>query len=125
MCVPSNDEWRQRGMGKFTAIILIAIVCAAAFVGFRYGALWLDYYRLRDKVEVETRHAAIRDDTEIKGAILESARELGIPLEPHDIKIVRRPHIDITVKAKYEEDFVLPGYRRRLTFRIEANEPLQ
>lgn len=112
-------------MGKITVLIVIAILAAAVYVGMVYGALWLDYARLRDKVEIEARHASIRDDEQIKGAILERAEELGIPLKPRNIKIERRRGIDITIKAKYRQDLVLPGYRRRVIFSPEASAPLR
>jgi hypothetical protein len=112
-------------MGKIPALILIALLGAAVYVGMVYGALWLDFARLRDKVEIEARHATIRDDEEIKAAILERAEELGIPLKPRNIKIERRRGVDITIKVRYRQDLVLPGYRRRLIFSPEASAPLR
>ena len=110
----------ERGEGRVGALIALAVVGIAIFLGVKIIPVRVAAYEFRDFCEQECRYAAVRKhDEQVRKRILEKAEELEIPLDPKRLKL-ERTRSEMIVTASYEQPIDLKVYT--YVYRYEVNE---
>ncbi|UCF67474.1 MAG: hypothetical protein JSV80_17175 [Acidobacteriota bacterium] len=86
----------ESGRGKVGLFIWIGIMAAAVFVAYRTVPVRVAVMKLHDFADEQTRFAAVTgryDERKLVHDIVQRAHELGLPLNPKQIKIEERPNV--------------------------------
>lgn len=117
----------QRGEGKLSGLIWLAAFAAAGYAGWNLFPVYFANYSLQDKmIEVSRLGRSMNPDEKILDMLMKEIRELD--LTPY----IRRADIRIATEEQrrriwvgYEREVeVLPGWKKRFTFNIAADQPL-
>jgi hypothetical protein len=114
----------ERGEGKVGALIALAVVGIAIFLGVKIVPVRVAAYEFRDFVEQECRYAAVRKhDSQVRNRILDKAEELEIPLDPKRLKL-DRTRSEMIITASYEQAIDLKVYTYIYKYEIKERAPL-
>jgi hypothetical protein len=114
----------ERGEGRVGALIALAVVGIAIFLGVKIVPVRVAAYEFRDFVEQECRYAAVRKhDDQVRKRILEKAEELEIPLDPKRLEL-DRTRSEMIIKASYEQPIDLKVYTYVYKYEINERAPL-
>ena len=114
----------ERGEGKVGALIALAVVGVAIFLGVKIVPVRVAAYEFRDFVEQECRYAAVRKhDDQVRKRILEKAEELEIPLDPKRLSL-DRTRSEMIIKASYEQPIDLKVYTYVYKYEVNERAPL-
>ncbi len=96
-------------------LILIALV----FAGVQYGNAYLTKYQFEDGVRQAVKYAAStrKGPQDVRRDVLDKAEELGIEIDPADIRITKRGP-SFTLELDYPWVVNLKVYQQVLMFRI-------
>jgi hypothetical protein len=103
------------------AIIKLAILAAILNAAFRVGTEYVTYYQFRDTIREAAMFTA-RTDDELGQAVMESATNYEVPLEP-DGFTMKRDGREALVQGSYTKPIeVFPGYKYpwKFPFTIQA-----
>ena len=93
----------QKGEGRLGLAVAVVIVGTMAFLGIKIIPVRVSAYEFKDTMREEARYGAVRDsDKEVRNRILETADEMGIPLDKKNLS-VKRNRAEIMITAKYEQ----------------------
>ena len=98
--------------------IAVAVINAAARVGFAYWA----FYQLRDNAERTAIFGAKEPTWALHAAVLDKANELFLPVEEDQVTVTRAGHKTI-IEASYEqpiEYFPNQTYPMKFSFSVEG-----
>lgn len=90
-------------------VLTLVLLGAGFYIAYQYAGPQIDAWRFRDSMTQTARLAsAIRDD-EMRESLIATADDLGIPLDPRNLRIHRGPGGRIVVSAMWEEIVTLDG----------------
>ncbi len=106
------------GRQMFFLLAFIVILFAAT----QYGPVYFAAFQFNDFVRQEVKFAASSKKTidNVRGDILQSAMELGIPLDKRNIRITKRGPA-ITVDVDYRWPINLRVYKHELVFHVSES----
>jgi len=113
----------EAGEGQLGCIIGLLLLIAAFFVAYKVIPVKVKAADLRQTVIDESKAAGIHNDKQIRGFILEKAKDLDLPVTEKDVQI-NRTHSTIRVEVKYTVYIDFPGYRYRWDFDHKAENPI-
>lgn len=104
-------------MVRLKALLLIAILCSALYVGSQVAPAVYSYYQFQNDLEqaVITESYSTRSEGEIQDSIVARGHDYGIPIRPDQIK-VRRDGTELSISAEYTVHFDIPIHPFDLTF---------
>jgi len=113
----------QRGAGKLKTIILLLVLVAFVYVGFKIVPAYVDNFELEDAMKTEARFASVNRKTpeDVRNSIYKKIRDLGIPAGPEDIRVDPVGGSGIRITVTYTVVVDLPGYTLRLNFQPTAD----
>ena len=99
----------------FTLLLLVASI----FVAVQYGDAYLTRYQFGDSVRQSVKYAAStrKGPDAIRREIIEKAEELGIDLDPTEIRITKRGPA-FTLEFEYTWTVDLKAYQHVLAFPV-------
>lgn len=107
--------------GCLLCIILIGLL---AYVGFRIGEAYWNYFEVRQKIQEALNWAVAgspKAELEIMQKVIAKAREGGVELSPQSIKI-KQTKTTITIIAAWEQEVEFPYYTLPLEFKVSLTE---
>ena len=114
----------ERGEGRIGALIALALVGIAIFLGVKIIPVRVASYEFRDFVEQECRYAAVRKhDEQVRKRILEKAEELEIPLDPK-LLTLKRTRSEMIITASFERPIDLKVYTYVYKYEVNERAPL-
>jgi hypothetical protein len=114
----------ERGEGRVGALIALAVVGIAIFLGVKIVPVRVAAYEFRDFVEQECRYAAVRKhDDQVRKRILDKAEELEIPLDPKRLKL-ERTRSEMIISASFEQPIDLKVYTYVYKYEVNERAPL-
>lgn len=115
----------RRG-SSLTGCVVWLVVCAiVAYYGFHIGQRYWVFYQLQDEMQSQARLAPGLNDATIRRRVMAKVDELGLPIQPKDLKIQRggRP-ARIVIEAEYTDSLSLPLVQRVIVHHPRVEEPL-
>lgn len=116
-------RFTQRGEGQLGCIFGLIILIAAGWIAYKMIPVKVKAADLRRTVTDSARSAGQMKDPAIRGAILNKARNLELPVTNNDIKIQRQRQ-EIRVEVNYVVPVEFPGYVHQWKFRHVAENPV-
>ncbi|MDX1390029.1 MAG: hypothetical protein R3344_12610 [Acidobacteriota bacterium] len=114
----------QSGEGRIGALIALAVVGIAIFLGVKIIPVRVAAYEFRDFVEQECRYAAVRKhDDQVRQRIIDKAEELRIPLDPKRLKL-ERTRSEMIISASFEQPIDLKVYTYVYEYEVSERAPL-
>ncbi len=105
--VAVDSSNHRYGASRLGCLIQLVIVVSLIYFGAYAGQDLLDYYRYRDAMKQETRFAKLRNDVQIKDRLRLFADSVGLPVEAHDVNVVRDENT-IRIWSEYDQPLRLP-----------------
>lgn len=90
-------------------LLWLAVLGAGIYIAFGYARPQIRAWRFRDAMRQTARLAAATSDEEMRASLLDTAEDLGVPLQPRDLWIHRGPVGRIAVSASWEEIVTVEG----------------
>lgn len=87
--------------------VWLVVLGVGLYIAYRYVTPQIRAWRYRDAMNQTARLARANGDAEMRAFLLETARELGIPLEPGRLRIHRGPRDGVAITASWEEVVIL------------------
>jgi len=98
-----------------------ALAALLLFALYRIGQVYISHYSFVDEVEQIAQRGVRTDEDEVRGAIVEAATRLRIPIDPDRVKIrLEGDHVYVDLQYTRPVE-VLPGYRRPWDFEVSAH----
>lgn len=92
----------ERGLGAVGALLLLAIVGAIVFVGYKALPFFYCEQEIVGMMESQAQKATIFSDVEMQRNIMQRVKELEIPADADDLHI-NRFNGKIIIEMKYQE----------------------
>ncbi len=110
-------------MKQLRSIITLLIVVAGVYVGYRLAPIYYTNFAYQDFVDNQVRIDCYtnRPAADVAETLLKKANNMGIPLDPSDIKVTRGP-ASLAVSINYTVHVDLPFHPIDLTFNPAATE---
>lgn len=107
----------ERGFLSFSAIVSLLFVAVLIFLGIKLLPPYISNYQMQSELENLSRTATYNrmSESEIRGAVMDRANDLGIPLEERQV-IVRKSGGTVNIAAHYEVPVNLMVRQIVLTF---------
>ena len=108
-------------MPRIKVLLSIFVLVVLCYIGFKVIPVYLNNYQFQDEIQSISRFGAYtgRTDDEIRRAIQEKVSNLGLPLRPEDVHLVRQGR-DVTIWADYTVHIDLPRHPLDLRFQPAA-----
>lgn len=114
---------RERGEGRASFLITLALFGAAIFVAIRVVPVRVDAYQFREALREEARYASVhKDDQAIVSRLLDKAASMEIPLNPKNLAI-RRSETEVVISARYEKSIDLKVTTYLYKFEAQERTP--
>jgi hypothetical protein len=111
--------------GTLRILFGLVIVFLLAHVGYKLVPMYFDYQRMKDEMSIKASVAQVLKDEEIRGELVQKAKELELPLGPQSFVISRNEEQrTMTISAAWEVEvhFLFDAYIRTFTFTPRAEE---
>ena len=120
----SGSFRRERGEGRFGTMVGLFVLAMTVYLGFKTIPVMVRGYEFRDFLEEQARFAAVRkEDDDVREAVIRKARELELPVQGKNIKILRTStRFDIAVR--YTVPIETPVYTYDWIFDERQSSPL-
>ncbi len=80
---------KDRGGVSFKVMFILVLLAAVIHVAIKLVPMYIDAGRMEDEMSVKARFAQTLKDEEILQDLAKKARELELPLDQNDFKLVR------------------------------------
>jgi hypothetical protein len=113
-------------MGKLKGLLLVLLVFACVYTGWKLIPPLVNEYRLQDELDDIARRAtySAKSDEDIRNTVIQKAATFDIPLREDQVSISRtadgcgitvhyRLHFDLIV-YQYDKDFVVNSLTKRI-----------
>ena len=102
-----------KGRQIFILLVLVAIL----FAGTQYAPAYFAAFEFNDYIRQEVKYAVTNRKTPemLRNNIVQKAHELGIPVQPRDIRITRRGPA-VTLELEYRWPINMRLYHHELIF---------
>jgi hypothetical protein len=106
-------------------LLTLAVFAGLIYYGIGAGRSYLQYYRMKDEMRVQSRFAGNLKDEDIRRRLRTKATELQLPSAAQRVAIQRRGRPrEIVVTITWPDTIILPFYRWAHTYRAEVRAPL-
>lgn len=105
-------------------LLLIILIGLLAYVGFRIGEAYWNYFEVRQKIQEALNWAVAgspKAELEIRRKVITKAREVGLELPPQSIQI-KQTKATMTIIASWEQEVEFPYYTLPLEFKVSLTE---
>jgi hypothetical protein len=111
----------ERGASRVGCLFFLMVVVAVGYWGVPIAGTYVRLYRFKSEMQSQARFAPSIDNGTIRRRLVQKIEALGLPDEAQRIEIVRvtTPR-EIHISVSWEEDIVLPFYRRTITLSPEV-----
>jgi hypothetical protein len=117
-----QNEHREHGGGRLATMLMILVLAAAVFVGFKIFPAYFSNYQLQDSMLTEARFAVSsrKSEEDVRAAVWKKIQELGIPAKREDIKVT---FVDtsVNIEVNYVVHVDLKVYEFNLEFHPHAD----
>jgi hypothetical protein len=104
-------------------LLQLVALAAVVYVAVQLGKPHWERWRFENEMGAQAGTAAVNDDAEIRASLLAVAEDMGLPLDPRNLRIERGPRT-IGVSAAWTRVVVLPGFRKELHFSPQVTSPI-
>ena len=113
-------------MGTIKLVLGFGVIVAAVLFGIAFIPPYFANYQFEDQLKTEALAATYttRTEEEIKTVILRKAKDLDIPLEDKQVKVVRTGNMGtgtLSITADYTIPVSMPGYQTSLEFHASSS----
>jgi len=115
----------DRGRIGSGTLILIALLLAGIYYGFKIVPAYWEYYSLKEAARqgLVAASAPPYRERDARDSVIEKARRLGVPLGEGDLVFTRDAN-SLSIKFSWEREVSLPGRIQRFSFTVEDSEPI-
>ena len=114
----------ERGQGRVGLILALLVLATGIYTGYVLIPIKVKTYEFYDRMRQEARFGAIKKRDEIvHERLMKKARQLGIPLDPKDLKIVRDGG-NFIITARYTVPVDLTLYKTEWEFNERTMAPI-
>ncbi len=114
---------RERGEGQFGCLVGLVLLLIAGLIAYKLIPVKVKTADLRDTVIDESKSAGRHSDRQIKGNIMNKAKQLELPLEEDDI-LLKRSNNYMRIEVKYTVPVEFPGYTYNWNFEHSYENPI-
>ena len=102
-------------------LIRLVIAGLLLFASYRIGQVYVAHYAFTDEVAQIAERGVRTDDAEVRGAVVEAATRLRIPLDPDRVNVrLLGEHVYVDLRYSRAVE-ILPGFRRPWNFDVSAH----
>jgi hypothetical protein len=107
------------------ALVLLALLVAGIYLGFKLIPPYWEYYSLREAARqgVVSASAPPYRDGDAKESVIEKAKRLGVPLGEGDL-VFSRDSKSVSLEFSWERQVPLPGRTQHFSFTVRDSEPI-
>jgi hypothetical protein len=109
----------RRGATKLGCLLQLLVLAAIGYFGNGAAQVYLRYLKFKDVVTNDVKYNARRSIPEMRQRIQFLADSLEMP-EDAGIAQVRKTPKETLVEVHYDEEIILPGFKRDVHFEIKA-----
>jgi hypothetical protein len=95
----------------FRALIWLALLGIGAYICYQYAAPQLRAWRFHDALNQGVRLAGTQPDEDLRASLMETARELRVPLARNRLTVRRDPTGRLRVSASWREIVRIPTWK--------------
>ena len=95
----------------FRALIWLALLGIGAYIGYQYAAPQLRAWRFHDAMTQSARLAGTQPDEDLRASLMETARELEVPLARNRLMVRRGPSGSLHLRASWREVVRIPFWK--------------
>jgi len=113
-----------RGAGAVGCLLFILIIGVLAYVGFKFGEAYWEYFEVRHKTREALNWAAAgkpKYDPDIVQQVIVNAKDVGVELFPRNIQIMHSTET-LTIIVSWSQDVEFPYYTYPLQFKTTQTE---
>ena len=92
-------------------LLRMVVLAAALYIGYSFGAPRVRAWRFQEAMKQTARLAEASDERAMKDALLDSARDLGVPLSPYRLEVQDRGDGGVAIRARWHEVVRIEGWR--------------
>jgi hypothetical protein len=121
---PSGILKSNRGGLSFGCLLVLVLLVALGFVGFKVGEVYWNYFDVKEKVREVLNWAVAgkaKSNQEITEKVLENIRGAGLNIPPGSIRITHSKD-DLRITVKWKREVVFPGYTLPLNLEVDLTE---
>jgi hypothetical protein len=120
-----RDMRSDKGAVSLGFLIFLFLVALGIYLGFKLIPPHWEYYSLKEATRqgLVSSSAPPYRDADVKEAVLQKARNLGVPLSEADL-VLFRDRQAVSIEFSWEREVVLPGRVKRYSFTIKDSEPI-
>jgi hypothetical protein len=97
-------------------LLFLLLLVAGIYTGFKLAPPYWEYYSLKEA-------APPYRDADVKEAVLQKAKYLGVPLTESDLAVFR-DQAAVSIEFSWVREVPLPGRIVRFSFSIKDSEPI-
>jgi hypothetical protein len=105
-------------MKTLKALIAIAVVVSAVYVGYLVAPVYWNYYQFQDSIEEEARIQSYtgKSENDMRDTVWKKARQLDLPLTSEDDIKVQRAGSTVSISTEYTVHIDVPFHPFDLKF---------
>lgn len=119
---PARNQ--QLGTGKLKSVVILLVVAAAGYVGFKIVPAYTNNYQLQDTMTSEARFATStypkKTPDDIRDDLYRKMQELGVPAKKEDIQVNVQDQF-VGISLNYAVPVDLSVYQFTLQFHPHAD----
>ena len=113
---------RSAGKVTFCGIMLVLALGIGIHLGYLYGKMYYGYLKMEEAMKEASLSVVTEKDETIRRAIVEKAKDVGVPLKEENIRIVsdgRTKHVEVTWSVTLN---LFAAFPRKHDFRISSRQ---
>ena len=121
-----RTNWRnQRGEIRFGPLVIMVLIVVGMYLAYKLLPHKMAAYKFQDIVEEQVKFASGRsiEVENMRGTLMNRAKELELPLKPEDITINWTSSF-ISIKAHWAVDVEMIGYTKHWVFEASKSGPI-
>jgi hypothetical protein len=103
------------------SLIKLLIAALIANATWRIGSEYLSYYKFKDSVREFTQHRASKNESQIRGRIMELATQYDVPLDDDSLTITHVNNHTIVDGSYVKPIDVVPTFRYNWPFKFHID----
>jgi hypothetical protein len=106
-------------------LLFLLLLVAGIYTGFKLAPPYWEYYSLKEAARqgLVSSAAPPYRDADVKEAVLQKAKYLGVPLTESDLAVFR-DQAAVSIEFSWVREVPLPGRIVRFSFSIKDSEPI-
>lgn len=120
-----RNSRQQRGDVRFGPLVMMVLIVAGVYLAYKLLPSQIAAYKFQDFLQEQCKYASGRliQVEDLRGVILNRAKEIEVPVKPEDITINWTPSF-ISITATWTVDIEMIGYTKHRVFTLKASGPL-